>query len=538
MAQAQVIGRDGGHALDPVAAGKQIEPSVVVVVEKPRRKTVDRIGDAQVCGHVSKRPGRSVRGFALVAIKQVGLSAARYVDIGPSVVVVVPAVDGFDQAEPGETGSPGDLLKGAIPVVAVELAGIDVARNGFVADEQVDPAVVVEVQPGGGLGGVKTQQTGFLGYVVEGAVSVVAEEGIGVVALFLKPGAPKHQHVEVSIVVVVRLHQVQAAEFSGEARRTGAFLEVSVGRVAKKTERILHSHGRDHQVQIAVVVEIIHDRTSGECIEVKSGSAGAIREPGKIVFRGKNPWWYQEKWRHPVGMRAEGHVGKVEQPARLQVIRVPGELFLEDRDGSLRAEGFLMETTGLNGHQARIDGVVEQAVFLFAEPEVGQGGVHAQQGLFVFGQLDPPFPDQFAQCFKLFDRLPAPACVQEFVCESVAQAHEAGRIGVRLFERQPELPFEHLGRAPVQKGVLHRIRLQDNLAQSVRHPAGRCRLVIFGGAARSCDQPEERRSQENQHQVFHGRTEFRGAIVIERERRDKTKFRQGIRCCPMPHLLT
>jgi hypothetical protein len=46
----------------------------------------------------------------------------------------------------------------------------------LVAEIEVEAAVVIEVSPGGGLGGAEPEQTGGFGDVLEAAVAEVAEQ--------------------------------------------------------------------------------------------------------------------------------------------------------------------------------------------------------------------------------------------------------------------------------------------------------------------------------------------------------------------------
>ncbi len=134
------------------------------------------------------------------------------VEVGAAVEVEVAPGDAFDEAEVGEAAGGGDVGEGAVVVVVEELRGVFVAGAGLVADEDVEPAVVVEVGHGGGVGGVGGEQAGCFGDVVEGAVAVVAQEGEGVAALLAPPASAEDEDVGVAVVVVVGEDEVEAAE--------------------------------------------------------------------------------------------------------------------------------------------------------------------------------------------------------------------------------------------------------------------------------------------------------------------------------------
>ena len=81
----------------------------------------------------------------------------RQIEIEPTVVVDITPRDTFDETRRGDTGQRGNIRERPVAVVAIELAGMCVAVGGLVADEQVEPAVIVEVSPRGCLGWVEAQ---------------------------------------------------------------------------------------------------------------------------------------------------------------------------------------------------------------------------------------------------------------------------------------------------------------------------------------------------------------------------------------------
>ena len=58
---------------------------------------------------------------------------------------------GLDEPERIDAEAGGALGESAVAVVAEQLAVIGVARDSFVADEEVNPAVIVEIEPRAGL---------------------------------------------------------------------------------------------------------------------------------------------------------------------------------------------------------------------------------------------------------------------------------------------------------------------------------------------------------------------------------------------------
>ena len=69
------------------------------------------------------------------------------------------------------------FCKRPVAVVAIQFARMKRIGFGcFVADENVEPAVVVKVKPDRGLSGMKAKETGFLCDIVERAVTIIAQE--------------------------------------------------------------------------------------------------------------------------------------------------------------------------------------------------------------------------------------------------------------------------------------------------------------------------------------------------------------------------
>ena len=102
-------------------------------------------------------------------------------EVEPAVVVEVEGL-GADGAPGGAAEHLlGDVGEGAVAVVAVELAAAE-----HVGDEQVELAVVVVVEDGHVAAPAQPLQAGLLGHVGEGAVAVVVVEDV----VFLRAAGP------------------------------------------------------------------------------------------------------------------------------------------------------------------------------------------------------------------------------------------------------------------------------------------------------------------------------------------------------------
>ena len=111
-----------------------------------------------------------------IAKQHLGLAAARDIQVRPAVVVVVAARDRLDEGQRVQADLRRTLGERAVAVIAEQFAPVGVAGRCFVADEQVQPAVIVVIKPGRRLCRMKAQQAGLLGHIVKRAVAVVAQQ--------------------------------------------------------------------------------------------------------------------------------------------------------------------------------------------------------------------------------------------------------------------------------------------------------------------------------------------------------------------------
>ncbi len=90
-----------------------------------------------------------------------------------------------------------------------------IGAGGFVADEEIEPSVIIIVGPGSRLRGVQRHEACLFGDVFEGAIAVVLEQGHRVFPVFAPPTAAENQHIGMAVVVVVSGDDVQAADLAG-----------------------------------------------------------------------------------------------------------------------------------------------------------------------------------------------------------------------------------------------------------------------------------------------------------------------------------
>ena len=169
----------------------------------------------------------------------------------------------------GHAGGCGDVDEGAVTVVAKQLRRQRLARLGhLVADVEVEIAVQIVVRPGRGLGRIRRLgQAGRVGRVDEASraiLQLVAQQRVAHPARLVQPGSPEQEEIETSIPVVVGLDDVEASELLVETPPLGDVFETPKTVVAESLQRSARVPRRRDEVQMAVAVEVIHDRAARE----------------------------------------------------------------------------------------------------------------------------------------------------------------------------------------------------------------------------------------------------------------------------------
>ena len=136
-----------------------------------------------------------------------------------------------------------------------------------------------------------------------------------------KPGAAQDQNVGPAVVVVIGLHDVESP---GLPDQPGFFSAVGEGPLAVVVEiahLIAHPERRNHDVQIAVPVEVFDNCTAREGIQIQPEIARDIVKSGERIIRFEGLGWDQPLGGHALRVFAQRHGRDVEEPARLQIIR-------------------------------------------------------------------------------------------------------------------------------------------------------------------------------------------------------------------------
>ena len=109
---------------------------------------------------------------------------------------------------------------------------------------------------------MEAEQAARLGDVLEretalGVAAVVAQQRVGMAAGVAPPGAAQNQHVGIAVVVVVGLDEIEPTVEPAQEGFGGALAEAAVARVLEVAQGVVEIPRRDHQVQIAVEIEIV-----------------------------------------------------------------------------------------------------------------------------------------------------------------------------------------------------------------------------------------------------------------------------------------
>jgi len=480
---AEDVGSDVADILDAVAVDHEVEPAVVVVVPEPAGKTFERFGDTRLGGDIGETPGGAGRtdvdGGAVVAEEKVGAGFAGDVEIGAAVVVEIAGDDGFHKTDEGDAAGGRAFGERAVTIVSIQFAGVGLAfaGGGFVADEEVEMAVVVVVEPSGRLRGIEAEEAGFLGDVGEGAVAVVAEERVGIAAHVGEPGAAEDEDIDEAVVVVVGLDQVEPAGEAEEAGFGGALGEGGVAVVDEEPELAGGTPGGGEDVEEAVVVEVVENDAAGEFIDIDAEGGGDVGEAFDVVVGFEGLWWNEPAGGDFVGILAEGHVGDVEEPAGAEIA---GEFFEERSelgDGGPGAGGELVDAAATNGEEAGVAVVVEEAVFLFADAEVGDGLEGLDAGEEVRGKVGGAFAEAGFVELVLCEGLAGGAGAEKGVAVGESELLALGGIG-----GGGERGGQDLGGFGGAVGIFVGHAVGGDFLEHRGHAARAFRLIRHGGA--------------------------------------------------------
>ena len=322
VGQAEVIRRHIADIGDLVAGHEDVLPAIVIVIEKPAGKTVERLGDTRDSGNIGEEP--AVRGpqfriaGAVIAEQPVRATQHRDVEIGTAIIIEVSGHHSLHVVAHRHAAQARDLLEGPVALVVkqfAEMPRLGGAGKRLIAHEQIQPAVSIEVEPGGCLRRMKQKEPGCFGHIFERAVSPVSQQRVRVPSLFAHPGAAQHEHVEVPIIVEVRLHKVQSAGQSREARFPRPVGECSVAVVPIEVHLIAQADGRHHHVQQVVAIEVVHDAATGQFVRRQAGKRCDFAEAWKLDVGGEHLRRNEPARRDFVGIIAHRHAGHVQEPA-------------------------------------------------------------------------------------------------------------------------------------------------------------------------------------------------------------------------------
>ena len=112
------------------------------------------------------------------------------------------------------------------------------------------------------------------------------------------PCAARHVNVQPAVVVVVSLENGESSQKLRKSRRRTPVLEGPIALVMEVMKGFAVISGRDHEIQIAVVVEVVHDDASGHTVNIESEGRRDIHKSTDVILRFEYLEWKLMLARH------------------------------------------------------------------------------------------------------------------------------------------------------------------------------------------------------------------------------------------------
>lgn len=138
----------------------------------------------------------------------------RDVEVRPAVIVEVAPRRALHKPQVCQTAALSHLAEGAIVIIVEKLRRMRIIRARLVPNKEVEPPITVEVRPRRRLRRVQGHQPRCLRHIVEGAIAVVAQQRHRVAPLLAPPSAAQNQNVRMSVIVVVRLYEIESSDLA------------------------------------------------------------------------------------------------------------------------------------------------------------------------------------------------------------------------------------------------------------------------------------------------------------------------------------
>jgi hypothetical protein len=349
-------------------------------------------------------------------------------------------------------------------------------RCRFVADVEVEPAIAVVVGPSGGLRRIRRiRQAGGGGDVEEApalAGEVVAQQRVAHHAAVVHPAAAQDEQIRPAVVVEVGVHQVETAELHVEAPLPADVGEGAVAVVAEGFGVVAGVRGRGDHVEPPVVVEIVDDRAAGEIEGRQSRRQGALAPERKGCLGLEGGRRSAQLRRHAGRKLAGEHARQVQQPTRLHVRGIGADDLLVDRRRASRRAGNDVHPAGAHRIEAAVAAVVEDAVALLGAPELGERELAQQPEADLRRQLRGE-PQRFLEPLDGAGR-PVQTELLEPELRERRDARRAGAAGLRELGRQArERPLAEEGIVASTQAAADLLELGTHLLGRGRHQIAR-----------------------------------------------------------------
>ncbi len=218
-------------------------------------------------------------------------------------------------------------------------------------DEQVEPAVVVVIGPGGTIRVEWLGEPGVGCHVGEVSATIISQEARA--NRMGKPCAAGNEHVEAAVVVVVGLIAYQAPQLISDAGFIAVVFKGAITRVAIDGHRHGGIHRRDNDIEEVVSVEVVHDGPTGLIESIELDRRADVTKHTDVEFRMKEPLERQRESLVDLrGIFSQCHMSHIEEPLHAEVVRETSKVVGEMADCEPRAAGVRMYGGGRDRNDA------------------------------------------------------------------------------------------------------------------------------------------------------------------------------------------
>ena len=295
--------------------------------------------------------------------------------VGKPVAIVIACRDRFGIAvEPGRRPFR-QAFEGCAASPHEDVHPARFAATGlFVRYDEIEPAIIVEIDEGGAQRRLELQQPQLDRRILEMALPVIAQQRIGQQPACLPPCAAHQVDIGIAIIVEIAMDRVEPARQPGNPGPFGRIDQAPV-RIAQVEQHFaVDRPAGGEDIELPVAIEILDHRRARIVHPVDPGKVGNIGEFGPVIAIDRAGHGQQVFGRDIVRIAAQRHMRDVEQPLGPVIVRPCLEHpVFQHRDGLCRTFLKLVLRAAVYRYDAGTGMRVVEAVLLFAQPQIGDG---------------------------------------------------------------------------------------------------------------------------------------------------------------------